>query len=113
VARILPQAEGIVTPTRSAKEALNRLTNSHIFHYAGYGSASRKPMDCAFLLDSELKIYDIVRTPLRHPVLAYLCPFSLTSSDATHDLATSMLLAGFKSIVTTTTTCVVTKQMPP
>jgi hypothetical protein len=111
VASILPQPEGIVTPTRSAEEALDRLASSHIFHYAGpeMHSWGRKPMDCAFMLDSELKICDIVHTPLRHPVLAYMSQgFGLI--DLTPGLATGMLLAGFKSTVTTT--CV-TKQMPP
>jgi hypothetical protein len=101
VASILSQPEGVVTPTPSAQEALDLLTSSHIFHYAGHGKwARRRLMDSAFQLDSELKICDIMAAPLRHPVLAYLSKCSATSGP-TLGSATGMLLSGFKSIITT------------
>jgi hypothetical protein len=97
VASILSQPEGIVTATQFAQEALHVLTNSHIFHYVGHGSWSlRKLMNSAFMLDSEIKIYDIIRAAPRHPVLAYLSQCSNVTGPA---LATGMLLSGFKSII--------------
>jgi hypothetical protein len=105
VASILSQPEGIVTTTQFAQEALHALTNSHIFHYVGHGRwgwASQGLMNSAFMLDTELKICDIIHAPLRHPVLAYLPEFSTCSSGPIPGLATGMLLSGFKSIVTTT-----------
>jgi hypothetical protein len=101
VASILSQPEGIVTPTQSAQEALDVLTSSHIFHYAGHeGWARRGLMDSAFKLDSEMKICDIIGAPLRHPVLAYLS--HCHTSGPILDTATGMLLSGFKSIVIST-----------
>jgi hypothetical protein len=101
VARILSQPEGMVTPTKSAQEALDVLHSSHIFHYAGYGRRSHRNLtDSAFRLDSELKICDIIHTPLRHPVLAYLSRWPV-ALDRELGSATGMLLSGFKSIVTT------------
>jgi hypothetical protein len=102
VANILSQPEGIVTPTQSAQEAIDVLTSSHIFHYAGRTLARQGLMDSAFALESELKLRDIIHAPLRHPVLAYLPEFTTYTSGSTPGLATGMLLSGFKSIVTTT-----------
>jgi hypothetical protein len=101
VASTLSQPEGIVTPTQSAQEALDVLTSSHIFHYAGHGGWARRGlMGSAFKLDSKLKICDIVDAPLCHPVLAYLS--YCYNSGPTLDTATGMLLSGFKSVVTST-----------
>jgi hypothetical protein len=76
------------------------LISSHIFHYAGHeGWARRGLMDSAFKLDSEMKICDIIHAPLRHPVLAYLPHCTGATSRSNIELATGMLLSGFKSIV--------------
>jgi hypothetical protein len=99
VASILSQPEGIVTATQFAQEALHALTNSHIFHYAGHGDWSRrKLMNSAFMLDSELKICDIIDARPRHPVLAYLSTCSGTPGPKIGS-STGMLLSGFKSII--------------
>jgi hypothetical protein len=101
VASILSQTHGIVISTQSAEEALDVLSGSHIFHHSGYErSGGQNPMNCAFMLDTELKIRDIIHAPLHHPVLAFLSQYPSTSP--TPGLATSMLLSGFKSIVTAT-----------
>jgi hypothetical protein len=101
VASILSRPERIVEPTQSAREALDMLASSHIFHYAGYEQCKgpdRKLTDRGFMLDSQLTICDIIHTPLHCPVLAYLS-CSLHFSSATHGLAPGILLSGFKSIV--------------
>jgi hypothetical protein len=99
VTSILSQTEGIVTTAQSAQEALDVLTSSHIFHYAGpqwWIVGRQKMRDIEFI--KGLRISDIARAPLRHPVLALLSSYSIQASP-TLGSATGMLLSGFQSIV--------------